>query len=121
MKRAMQQFGVSLRQVGMMVETDTEVWMKSLITGSLILLAAVALLATGCDKAARAPEEWTPGSGNPSSYRGDATEVVVTAPRPAWVMPVVVVCANSMPEVVVHASWCPMPVAAVARPTSIVN
>jgi len=38
------------------------------------------------------------------SRRGDVPEVVVTAERPAWVMPEVLVSANRMPEVVVRAT-----------------
>lgn len=90
--------------------------MKRLLTGSVILMVAVALLATGCDNQARAPKEWTPGDKDPSMYREQVAEVVVTAERPANLMPEVVVSANSMPEVVVHASWCPLPVAISALP-----
>ena len=113
-KRPAQQFGVGLRQVREMAVTDMEVTMKRLLTGSVILMAAVALLATGCDNQARAPKQWSPGENDPSGYREAVAEVVVTAERPAWVMPVVVVSANSMPEVVVLASWAPVAVAAPA-------
>jgi hypothetical protein len=94
-----------------------EVTMKRMLTGSLILMAAVALLATGCDNQARAPKEWNPGGNDPSGYREAVAEVVVTAERPASLMPEVVVSANQMPEVVVYASWAPAPVALSALPT----
>jgi hypothetical protein len=90
--------------------------MKSLLTGSLILLAVVALLAAGCDKQARAPKEWNPGGSDPAGYREAVAEVVVTAERPAWVMPEVVVSANLMAEVVACASRTPAPVALSALP-----
>ena len=95
--------------------------MKNLLTGSLILMAAVALLATGCDNQAWAPKEWNPGEADPAGYREAVAEVVVTAERPAWLMPEVVVSANSMPEVVVHASWRQMPLAAATSAAGIVN
>lgn len=95
--------------------------MRLVMTGSLILMAAVALLATGCDKQARAPKEWNPGEADPAGYREAVAEVVVTAERPAWLMPEVVVSANSMPEVVAHASWRPMPLAAATSAAGIVN
>jgi hypothetical protein len=85
-----------------------EVRMRHLMTGSLILMAAVALLATGCDNQARAPKEWTPGEADPAGYRDPVAEVIVTAERPAWMMPEVVVRANLMTEVVVHASAAPV-------------
>jgi hypothetical protein len=93
-----------------------EVTMKRILTGSLILMAAVALLATGCEKVAQAPDEQGPGDSYPGSYREDVAEVVVTAERPDWLMPDVVVCASEMPEVVVHAS---VPVALSALPSAL--
>ena len=85
--------------------------MRHLITGSLTLLAAVALLATGCDNRGRAPEEWTAPNAGPGMSRYNLAEVVATAERSDWVMPEVVVSANLMPEVVVSASRVPAPVA----------
>jgi hypothetical protein len=104
-----------------MVEADTEVMMRHLLTGLLISMAAVALLATGCMKVARAPAEQRPGDDDPYSYREYVAEVVVTAERPAWLMPEVVVSANLMPEVVVYATWSPATVAAASRQASFVN
>jgi hypothetical protein len=52
---------------------------------------------------------------------GDVAEVVVTAERPGWLMPEVVVSANLMPEVVVYATWSPATVAAASRQASFVN
>jgi hypothetical protein len=104
-----------MRQVEEMAASDTEVTMRRLLTGSLILMAAVALLATGCERVAQAPEQ-RPGDIDPYSYRQDVAEVVVTAERPGWLMPEVVASASQMPEVVVHASWSPSPVALSALP-----
>ena len=115
----MQQFGVGLRQVREMTMSCTEETMRRLLTGSLMLMATVALLATGCDNQARAPKEWTPGDTDPAGYREPVAEVVVTAERPAWVMPEVVVSANQMPEVVVYAVWVPAPVALTAPPPAL--
>ncbi len=91
--------------------------MRHLLTGSLILMAAVALLATGYDKETRAPKEWTPSTAGPGMEQYDIAEVVVTAERPAGMMPEVVASANLMPEVTVHASWVPAPVALSAPPS----
>ena len=120
-KRPTQQFGVGLRQVRETAMSRTEVTMKRLLTGSLILMAAVALLAAGCDNQARAPKEWTPGDSDPSTYRDQVAEVVVTAERPAWLMPEVAVSANYLPEVVVHATWCPVPVAFTMTTAGVLN
>jgi hypothetical protein len=87
-----------------------------MLTGSLILMAAVALLATGCEKVAQVPDEQGPGDNYPGSYREDVAEVFVTAPQPAWVMPEVVVRASQMPEVVVRAARVPAPVVLSALP-----
>jgi len=95
--------------------------MKRMLTGSLMLMAAVALLATGCDNQARAPKEWNPGEADPAGYREAVAEVVVTAERPDWLMPEVVASANLMPEVVAHASWCPMPVAVTTTIAGVIN
>jgi len=117
--------------------------MRQLLTGSLILMAAAVLLATGCGRMALAPAGKTGESsskqlrrpmmtqsgdspweshralrrdsprfastrgGTVSVLSGDVAEVVVTAERPAWLMPEVVASASMMPEVVVHASWAP--------------
>ncbi len=90
--------------------------MRNLKTGLLILTAAVALLATGCDNQARAPKELAPQDAVPAMSQYNVAAVVVTAERPGWLMPEVVVSANLMPEVVVHASWAPAPVAISALP-----
>jgi hypothetical protein len=82
--------------------------MRHLMTGSLILMAAVALLAVGCNNQARVPKGWTPTDTDPAGCRETVAEVIVTAERPAWVMPEVVVRANLMTEVVVHASAAPV-------------
>jgi hypothetical protein len=92
--------------------------MRSLLTGSLILMAAVALLATGCDNQARAPKEWAPQDAGPGTSRYNVAEVVVTAERPGWLMPEVVASANLMPEVVVYASWPPPPATLSALPAA---
>ncbi len=84
-----------------------------LLTGSLIAVALVALLVAGGAEVVQAPAGKTGDS--PSEQRltccgtvpvlpGDVPEVVVTAERPAWVMPEVLVSANRMPEVVVRAT-----------------
>ena len=93
--------------------------MKNLLTGSLILMAAVALLATGCDNQAWAPKEWNPGEADPAGYREAVAEVVVTAERPAGLMPEVVVRANLMSEVVAHASGAPVILSALPSVTSV--
>jgi hypothetical protein len=96
--------------------------MRHLMTGSLVLMAAVALLATGCERVAQAPAEQRPGNSYPGSYREDVAEVVVTAERPGWLMPEVVACASQMPEVVVNAAWSATPVAvSVLRSARSVN
>jgi len=123
--------------------------MRRLLIGSLILLAAVALLATGCEKIARVPAGNAGDSscggrvhgaprglaadsagmsdmpavshrGTVRGLAGEMAEVVVTAERPAWVMSEVVVRANMMTEVVVYASW-PTAVAAAGRSVSLLN
>jgi len=83
--------------------------MRYILTGLLILAAAVALFATGCERVAQAPDQRTPGDNDPTSYHEDVAEVVVTSERPGWLMPEVVVRSNQMPEVVVHASRVPAP------------
>ena len=95
--------------------------MKRLLNGSVMLLAAVALLATGCDSQVRVQKEWSPEENDPSSYRDAVAEVVVTAERPAGLMPEVMVIASAMPEVVVHATWCPMPVAVTTIAAGVIN
>jgi len=101
-----------------MTANNMEVVMRNLMTGSLILMAAVALLATGCDKQARAPKGWTPQDAGSGLDGTNVAEVVVTGGRPGWLMPEVVVSANLMPEVVVYASWAPAPVALSAPPAA---
>lgn len=91
--------------------------MRNLMTGLLMLTAAVALLATGCDNQARVPRGWTPQDASPGLEGANVAEVVATAERPDWLMPEVVVSANLMPEVVVYASWAPASVALSARPS----
>jgi hypothetical protein len=108
-----------VRQVEVMAASDMEVTMKSLLTGSLILMAALALLATGCERVAQAPDEQRPDNGYPGSYRVDVAEVVVTAERPGWMMPEVVARAGQMPEVVVNAAWSAAPVAVSALPPAL--
>jgi hypothetical protein len=72
-----------------------------LLAGSLMTLALVALLATAGSRLGTRPGL----SDNPvMSGRGDVPEVVVTAERPDWLMPEVVVRVNRMPEVVVRAT-----------------
>jgi len=93
--------------------------MRYMLAGLLMLMTAVALLATGCGKVARAPVEQRPGEVDPYSYREDVAEVVVTAERPGWLMPEVVACAGQMPEVVIHASWSPSPVALSELPPAL--
>jgi len=119
----MQHLARAMRQVRVMAVSDMEVAMRRLLTGSWILMAAVALLATGCEKVAEAPTGKTGDSPSELGTRsemsdisvmsrrgtvpvlpGDVAEVVVTAERPAWLMPEVVTCASQMPEVVVYAS-----------------
>jgi hypothetical protein len=72
-----------------------------LLTSSLMAALLVALLVAG--------GVWlgirSGLSDNPvMSLRGDVPEVVVTAERPGWLMPEVLVVANRMPEVVVRAT-----------------
>jgi hypothetical protein len=95
--------------------------MRTLLSGLLILAAAAALVTVGSDNLARVPQERTSGNEDRSGYREAVAEVVVTAERPAWLMPEVVVSANSMPEVVVYASWSPPAVAATSPQASFVN
>jgi hypothetical protein len=118
-KRPTQQFSVGLRQVREMAVTDMEVAMRLLMTGSLILMAAVALLATGCDNQARAPKEWAPQDAAPGMSQYNVAEVVVTAERPGRLMPEVVASANLMPEVVVYASWTPAALSALPAPAFV--
>jgi len=103
----MQQTERAMRQVKVTVETDMEARMRCLLSSLLILVAAVALLVTGCYNVARVPEERTPGDKDSSSYLEDIATVVVTAERPDWLMPEVVASAKPMPEFVAHASWAP--------------
>jgi hypothetical protein len=102
----------------MMIEVDMEVRMRYILTGLLILTAAVALFAAGCERVAQAPDEQRPGDKDPCFYREDVAEVVVTGERPGWLMPEVVVSASLLPEVVVHASRVPAPVTLSALPPS---
>jgi hypothetical protein len=98
--------------------------MRYMLTGLLILVAAIALLATGCERTALAPAGKAGDSPRFASTRGgtvpvlpgDVAEVVVTAERPAGLMPEVVARANQMPEVVVHAAWSSVPLALSASP-----
>jgi hypothetical protein len=78
-----------------------------LMTSSLVLLAAVVLLAAGCERVAQVPSDQRPRDNDANSDREDVAGVFVTAPQPAWVMPEVVVRASQMPEVVVRA-WTPV-------------
>ena len=82
--------------------------MRYLLSGLLILAAAVALVTAGSDNLVRAPQERTSSYEDPTGYGEAIAEVVVTAERPAWVMPEVVVRANLMTEVVAHASAAPV-------------
>ena len=95
-------------------------------------LMAVALVAVGLGivaqvpsgKAGDSPSELGTRAGVPArdtirigdnsvmSLRGDVPEVVVTAERPDWLMPEVVVSANRMSEVVVRASRSPVALSA---------
>jgi hypothetical protein len=102
----------------MMAVNDMEVAMRRLLTGSLVLMAAVVLLATGCEKVAQVPDGQMPGDNDASSYREDVAGAFVTAPQPAWVMPEVVVRASQMPEVVVRALRVPAPVVLSALPSA---
>ena len=88
--------------------------MRYLLAGLLILMTAAVLASAGCQTMAQAPV------GSADNYGGDVAEVVVTAQRPARLMPEVVVSASRMPEVVVHASWAPTTVAA-GHSNSLVN
>lgn len=89
--------------------------MRYLLFGLLMLMAAAALVTAGCRTMAQAP------AGRAVDYSGDVAEVVVTAERPARLMPEVVVRANRMPEVVVYASWSPATFAAATPQPSLVN
>ncbi|MBN2466398.1 hypothetical protein JXD38_12330 [candidate division WOR-3 bacterium] len=85
-----------------------------LLAGSSMTLALVALLATAGSRLGTRSGL----SDNPvMSRRGDVPEVVVTAERPDWLMPEVVVPANQIPEVVVRGSWPQSPVAFDVRPS----
>jgi len=77
--------------------------MRYILTGLLVLMAAVVLFATGCERVAQAPAD--PGKNDPGSYREDVAEVVVSA--------------SEMPEVVVYASWPSAPVALSALPSTL--
>ena len=90
--------------------------MRYVLTSLLVLMAAVVLFATGCERVAQAPAD--PGKNDAGSYREDVAEVIVTAERPGWLMPEVVVCSGRMPEVVVHASWSPTPVTLSVLPSA---
>jgi hypothetical protein len=86
------------------------------LTSSLLAVALIVLLAAGCAGIARTPDAESGDSRGPlgtrsgasgitgMAVRGDVAEVLVTAERPDWVMPEVVVRANRMPEIVVRAT-----------------
>jgi len=88
--------------------------MRYLLVGLLILMAGAVLFAAGSERVARAPTGKTGDSpseqlrqtrcGTVPVLPGDVAEVVVTAERPAGLMPEVVVRANLMTEVVAHAT-----------------
>ncbi len=93
-----------------------------MLTGSLLAVVLVALLVAGLGIVAQVPSGKTGDSpservASPPQERaargtvpvlpGDVPEVVVTAERPAGLMPEVVVSANRMHEVVVRASGRP--------------
>ena len=78
--------------------------MRCLLSGLLVLMAAVTLLTAGCENVARAPEERSPDDAEPADDNADVAAVVVTAERPAWLMPEVVARASLLPEVAAHAS-----------------
>jgi hypothetical protein len=114
-KRPAQQFGVRLRQEGVTVIFYMEAKMRYLLFGLLVLVAAAALLTAGCQTMAEVP------AGKAADYSGDVAEVVVTAERPARLMPEVLVTANLMPEVVVYATWSPATLAAASPLANFVN
>ena len=62
-KRVAQQSRTGLRQVSVIVEADTEVMVRQLLTGLLISMAAVALLTAGCQTMAQVPTAKTGDSG----------------------------------------------------------
>lgn len=116
--------------------------MRYLISGLLILAAAAAFVTVaspGHDaesktgtvprsarRAVQSPFSLSDSAvmsrrGTSSTLPGDVDEVVVTAERPARLMPEVVVSANLMPEVVVRASWTPAALAAASPQASFVN
>lgn len=70
-----------------------------LMRSLFVFVAVVVLLTAGHAGVAR-----TPGAQSAAAGLGDVPEVVVTAERPAGLMPEVVVRANLMAEVVAHAS-----------------
>jgi hypothetical protein len=86
-----------------------------LLTSSLMAVALVVVLVAGYAGIAR-----TPDAQNASAMLGDVPEVVVTAERPGWLMPEVVVYASRMPEVVVRASRAPVTLSALP-PSGFVN
>lgn len=86
-----------------------------LLTSLLMAVVLVALLVAG---GARLGTRSGLTNNPVMSLRGDVPEVVITAERPAGMMPEVVVYANMMPEVVVHASRAPVPVTLSALPPS---
>jgi predicted small secreted protein len=114
-KRPAQQFGVRLRQEGVTVIFYMEAKMRYLLFGLLVLVAAAALLTAGCQTMAEVP------AGKAADHSGDVAEVVVTAERPARLMPEVLVTANLMPEVVVYATWSPATLAAASPLANFVN
>jgi hypothetical protein len=139
-KRPAQQFGVRLRQEGVTVIFYMEAKMRYLLFGLLILVAAAALLTAGCQtmaevpasKAGNSPSELGTRSemsdnsvmsrrGAVPALPGDVAEVIVTAERPARLMPEVLVTANLMPEVVVYATWSPATLFAANPLTNFVN
>jgi hypothetical protein len=105
-----------MRQDRVTVEVDLEVMMRYLFAGLLILMAGAVLFAAGSERVARAPGGRIGGSSSElgtrsemsdipvMSLRGDVAEVVVTAERPAGLMPEVVARANLTSEVVAQAS-----------------
>ena len=89
--------------------------MRYLLLGLPILVAGTVLLTAGCQTMAQVP------AGRDVDYSGDVAEVVVTAERPARLMPEVVVSANRLAEVVVYATWSPATFAATTPQPSLVN
>jgi hypothetical protein len=97
MKLTAQQCGWRLRQEEREF-VDREVRVK--LMRSLFVFAAVVVLLT----AGHAGVARTPVARSATAGLGDVPEVVVTAERPAGLMPEVVVRANLMTEVVAYAS-----------------